>query len=112
MPVMIQYNYATEICMTRSQEGFVHGWQLKKGSSGQVVLDTLFVKLKNPPTHIELPGLPENIVPMYSTTTNINAMLPNDEKFHISRTQVEVLVNFAMTDFTSQGKKDLGTYLI
>ena len=31
-------------------------------------------------------------------------MLPNDEKFHIARTQVEVLINFAMTDFASQGK--------
>jgi len=101
---MIRYNYATEICMTHSQEGFVHGWQLKKGPSGQMVLDTLFVKLKNPPTHIEVPGLPEDIVPVYSTTTNINAMLPNDEKFHISHTQVEVLVNFAMADFASQGK--------
>jgi hypothetical protein len=25
MPVMIRYNYATEICMTRGQEGFVYG---------------------------------------------------------------------------------------
>ena len=30
--------------------------------------------------------------------------LPNDERYYISRTQVEVLVNFAMTDFSSQGK--------
>lgn len=35
---------------------------------------------------------------------DINATLPNDERFHIVRTQVEVLVNFAMTDFASQGK--------
>jgi PIF1-like helicase len=33
LPVMIRYNYATEICMTRGQEGFVHGWQSKQGSS-------------------------------------------------------------------------------
>ena len=104
MPVMIRYNYATEICMTRGQEGFVHGWQSKKGSSGQLVLDTLFVKLKDPPSCVEVPGLPENVVPVYPTTTNIDAMLPNDEKFHIARTQVEVLINFAMTDFASQGK--------
>ena len=104
MPVMIRYNYATEICMTRGQEGFVHGWQSKKGSNGQLVLDTLFVKLKDPPTCVKVPGLPENIVPVYPTTTNIDAMLPNDEKFHIARTQVEVLINFAMTDFASQGK--------
>jgi len=101
---MIRYNYATEICMTRGQEGFVMDWQSKRGSSGQVVLDTLFVKLKDPPTPVEVPGLPENVVPVYPTTTNIIAMLPTDEKFHISRTSSEVLVNFAMTDFASQGK--------
>ena len=104
LPVMIRYNYATEICMTRGQEGFVHGWQSKQGSSGQMVLDTLFVKLKDPPTCVKVPGLPENVVPVYPTTTNISAMLPNDEKFYIAHTQVEVLVNFAMTDFGSQGK--------
>ena len=104
MPVMIQYNYTTEICMIHGQEGFVCGWQSKKGMSGQLVLDTLFVKLKEPPTHIEVPGLPENVVPVYSTTMNINAMLPNDKKLLISRTQVEVLINFTMTDFASQGK--------
>ena len=104
LPVMIRYNYATEICMTRGQEGFVHGWQSKQGSNGQMVLDTLFVKLKEPPTCVEVPGLPQNVVPVYPTTTNISAMLPNDEKFYIARTQVEVLVNFAMTDFGSQGK--------
>ena len=103
LPVMIRYNYATEICMTRSQEGFIHGWQSKQGSKGQMVLDTLFVKLKDPPTCVKIPGLPENTVPVYPTT-NISAMLPNDEKFYIARTQVEVLVNFAMTDFGSQGK--------
>jgi hypothetical protein len=101
---MIRYNFATEICMTRGQEGFVHGWQSKRGSSGQQVLDTLFVKLKDPPTDVKVPGLPENIVPVYPTTTNIVAMLPSDEKLHVARTQVEVLINFAMTDFASQGK--------
>ena len=46
MPVMIRYNYATELCMTRGQEGYVVSWQAKKGSRNQVVLDTLFVELK------------------------------------------------------------------
>ena len=104
LPVMIRYNYATEICMTRGQEGFVYGWQSKKGSNGQVMLDTLFVELKEPPTPVDVPGLPKNVVPVYPTTTNIVAMLPTDDKVHVSRTQVEVLINFAMTDFASQGK--------
>ena len=90
--------------MTRGQEGFVHGWQSKKGTSGQLALDTLFVKLKDPPSCVQVPGLPENVVPVYPTTTNIDALLPNDEKIHIARTQVEVLINFAMTDFAAQGK--------
>ena len=105
LPVMIRYNYATEICMTRGQEGFVYGWQSKQGSNGRTpMLDTLFVELKEPPTPIDVPGLPKNVVPVYPTTTNIIAALPTDDKVHISRTQVEVLVNFAMTDFGSQGK--------
>jgi hypothetical protein len=104
LPVMIRYNYATELCMTRGQEGFVHGWQSKKGSRGQLVLDTLFVKLKDPPANIQLDGLPENVVPVYPTTTNLQVNLPNDERYYITRSQVEVLVNFAITDFASQGK--------
>ena len=90
--------------MTRGQEGFVHGWQSKQGSNRQVVLDTLFIKLKDPPTCVQVPGLPKNVVSIYPTTTNINATLPNDERFHIAWTQVEVLVNFAMTNLASQGK--------
>jgi hypothetical protein len=101
---MIRTNYATELCMTRGQEGYVHGWQTMAGSQGQRMLDTLFVKLKNPPTTIQIDGLPENVVPVCPTTNNIRATLPNDESYYISRKQVEVLVNFAMTDFASQGK--------
>ena len=104
LPVMIRYNYATELCMTQGQEGFVYGWQSKRGSRDQLVLDTLFVKLKDPPTTIQLNGLPENVVPVYQTTTNVQINLPNDERYYITRSQVEVLVNFAMTDFASQGK--------
>ena len=44
---------------------------------------------------------------MYATTNNVLVTLPNDERYYISRTQVEVLVNFAMTDFASQGKTRL-----
>jgi hypothetical protein len=107
LPVMIRRNYATEICMTRGQEGYVVGWQSKTGSKGQRMLDTLFIELKNPPAEVHIDGLPKNVVPLYPTTNSIQAYLPNDERFHISRTQVEVLVNFAMTDFGSQGKTRL-----
>ena len=107
LPVMIRHNYATEICMTRGQEGYVAGWQSKTGSKGQRTLDTLFIELKNPPAEVHIDGLPKNTVPLYPTTNSIQAYLPNDERFHILRTQVEVLVNFAMTDFGSQGKTRL-----
>ena len=71
LPVMIQTNYATELCMTRGQEGYIHGWQTITGSQGQQMLDTLFVKLKTPPTTIRIDGLPEDIVPVCPTTNSI-----------------------------------------
>ena len=74
------------------------------GEKNQLVLDTLFIKLKNPPSEVQFEGLPLNVVPIYPTTNNIHASLPNDDRIHIAHTQVEVLVNFAMTDFGSQGK--------
>ncbi|KAF8802162.1 hypothetical protein BYT27DRAFT_7113019 [Phlegmacium glaucopus] len=104
LPIMIRNNFATELCMTRGQEGSVFGWQSKLGTQGQVVLDTLFVKLNKPPSTVNFDGLPENVVPIYPTTNNIISQLPDDRKVPISRTQLEVLVNFAMTDFASQGK--------
>ena len=90
--------------MTRGQEGYVYGWQSKTGCRGQHVLDTLFVELKSPPTSVQVDGLPKNVVPVYAMTNNLCVTLPSDERYYISRMQVEVLVNFAMTDFASQGK--------
>ena len=90
--------------MTRGQEGYIHGWQSRTGKKNQLVLDTLFIKFKNPPSEVQFEGLPLNVVPIYPTTNNIYASLPNDDKIFITRTQVEILVNFAMTDFGSQGK--------
>ena len=96
-----QEYHATELCMTRGQEGFVLGWQSKVGRQGQVILDTLFIKLKNPLSIVRIDGLPENVVPIYPTTNSIICQLPDDKKVLISCTQIEVLVNFAMTDFAS-----------
>ena len=104
LPVMIQANFATELCITKGQEGHVYGWQSAKGTKGQRVLDTLFVKLANPPSDVQFEGLPENVVPLTRSSTTIKASLPNDNIIFISRSQVEVLVNFSMTDFASQGK--------
>ena len=64
----------------------------------------IFVELIKPPTEVQFDGLPKNVVPLYPTTNTIQASLPNDNKVLISRTQIEVLINFAMTDFGAQGK--------
>ena len=64
MPVIIRNNDATELCITKGQEGFVAGWQSAKGPSEQNVIDTLFVRLDKPAKTIKLDGLPENVVPL------------------------------------------------
>lgn len=104
MPVMIRNNFATELCITRGQEGFVCGWQSALGSKEQQVLDTLFIKLKDPPKDVKFDDLPMNVVPIPKTSTSIEVSLPNDTKIRIVRSQVEVSLNFSMTDYASQGK--------
>ena len=104
LPVIIRLNSATELCMTKGQDAVVYDWQATVGSRGQCMLDTLFVKLINPPQTVQLDGLPENVVPLTRTITSTQCLLPNDATVNISRSQVEVLPNFAITDYTSQGK--------
>jgi hypothetical protein len=104
MPVMIRNNFATELCITRGQEGYICGWQSTYGTKNQQVLDTLFVKLKDPPKVIKFDDLPENVVLIPKTSTSIEVSLPNDTKIRIVRSQVEVALNFSMTDYASQGK--------
>jgi hypothetical protein len=104
MPVMIRNNDATELCITKGQEGFVVGWQAEKGPHGKRILDTLFVKLHKPAKVIQIPGLPENVVPLVKGTKTITCVFPSDLKESIERQQVNVLPNFAMTDYASQGK--------
>ncbi|TFK58812.1 hypothetical protein BDN72DRAFT_737311, partial [Pluteus cervinus] len=104
LPVMIRTNIATELCMTKGQEGSVYGWTASTGRKGQPILNTLFIKLDNPPQKIKFDGLPENVVPIHRTTTATRCLLPDDTKISISRSQVEVLPNFSMTDYASQGK--------
>jgi len=44
MPVIIRNNDATELCITKGQEGHILGWQAGRGIRGQLVLNTLFIK--------------------------------------------------------------------
>ena len=60
LPVMIRNNDATELCITKGQEGHVVGWKSGVGSRGQLVLETLYVKLDRPAKDISIEGLPEN----------------------------------------------------
>ncbi|TFK65382.1 hypothetical protein BDN72DRAFT_735896, partial [Pluteus cervinus] len=104
MPVIIRTNLATELCITKGQEGFVYNWIEGTGSKGQRILQVLFVKLANPPQTVQFDGLPVNVVPVYKTTERCMVNLPKGSDVSISRTQVQVLVGFSMTDYASQGK--------
>jgi hypothetical protein len=96
MPVMIRNNDATELCITKGQEGFVVGWQSTKGSHSKRVLDTLFIELDNPPQPVQIPGLPSNIVPIIKSKKTVTCVFPSDLKETIEREQVWVVPNFAM----------------
>ena len=104
LPVMIRLNTAVELYMTKGQEAVVHSWQEAVGNQGQRVLDTLFVKLVNPPQNVQLAGLPLNVVPLTRSTTPIQCFLPDGTVMSVSRTQIDILPNYAMSDYTSQGK--------
>src|ERR1700692_3500762 len=104
MPVIIRNNDATELCITKGQEGHVVGWQAGRGIHGQLVLDTLFIKLDKPAKIVKIDGLPENVVPITRGSKNIECTFSSDLKEYIHRSQVWVLLNFSMTDYTSQGK--------
>jgi hypothetical protein len=104
MPVMIRNNDATELCITKGQEAFVVGWESFTGPNGKQVLETLFLKLINPPKEVQIPGLPVNVIPMAKTSKSIKCDLPDDSEINITRQQIQILPNFAMTDYASQGK--------
>lgn len=106
LPVMIRYNEATDLCMTHGQEARVVGWTALKLPKWQArrVLDTFYVELQNPPRGVKLPHLPKNVVPITPNVDTIEAQLPNDEYVTVARKQVPILPNFAMTDYSAQGK--------
>ncbi len=104
MPILLKYNEATELCATNGAEAIVHDW-ISHLNGGHHILDTLFVELVNPPRSVQLAGLPENVIPLTRTRRSIRCTLPVDDlQVSVSREQVMVLPNFAMTDFASQGR--------
>ncbi|KAJ6467367.1 hypothetical protein C8R45DRAFT_838606 [Mycena sanguinolenta] len=104
LPVMIRYNEATELCITKGQEARVVRWHSSIGSRKQKILDSLFVELVDPPKQIRVPGLPANVVVLTANKQKTWCNLPDDSTVQITRSQVPVLPNFAMTDYSSQGK--------
>jgi hypothetical protein len=104
MPVMIRNNDATELCITKGQEGFVAGWTSHKGVHGKEVLDTLFVKLDKPAKSVKINGLHENVVLIVKSVKCVKCVFPSDLAEYVERNQVWVLPNFSMTDYASQGK--------
>lgn len=101
MPVLLRHNEATECCMTKGAEATVVSWQSSAGPEGQNILDTLFVRLENPPREVNIEALPKNVVLITRQTTATVCSLPNDD---LSCEQVLVLPNFGMTDYSSQGR--------
>ncbi|KAJ3475999.1 hypothetical protein NLI96_g11457 [Meripilus lineatus] len=103
LPVMLKFNEATELCATNGAEANVVSWESAPSIHGTQCLKTLFVKLKDPPKNMKLPTLPENVVPLTSTPHDIECSLAT-KVVSVSRTQVSVLPNFAMTDYGAQGR--------
>ncbi|KAJ3486464.1 hypothetical protein NLI96_g4222 [Meripilus lineatus] len=103
MPVMLKTNEATELCATNGAEANVVGWSSEPNPHGVESLKTLYVKLKNPPSDMKLTSLPTNVVPLTPTSQTVTCSLPT-RTASVTRTQVNVLPNFAMTDFGAQGR--------
>jgi hypothetical protein len=83
-------------------EATVVGWKSIQLKNEYDVLQTVFVRLSDPPVQIRLEGLPPNVVPVSKQTIDIRCELPNGSHLSISREQVPIIGNFAMTDFGSQ----------
>ncbi|KAF7971978.1 hypothetical protein HWV62_19317 [Athelia sp. TMB] len=90
MPVMVRHKDATECCITKGAEANVAYWESSLGPHGRPVLDTLFVKLKNPATDVQIEGLPVNIVPLTQRVDKVLAKLKTGNTISISRHQVPV----------------------
>jgi hypothetical protein len=104
MPVMIKRNQATECRITNGAEGVIAGWEQGAGAFGQPKLNALFVRLAQPSSETSFEGLPPDVVPVAPQELKISCKLPDDREYDILRTQIPVVLNFAMTDFAAQGR--------
>lgn len=105
LPILIKHNEATECCVTNGAEAKVVDWiYYTDPDTSKSTLQTLFVELQNPPMPVQIDGLPQNVVPISPETKTIKCEMPDGSVISISRTQVPVIPNFAMTDYCSQGR--------
>ncbi|KAJ6544559.1 hypothetical protein DFH09DRAFT_1249304 [Mycena vulgaris] len=79
IPVMLHSKNVMEMCITTGQ-GAVVGWD-----------ESIVI------------GLPINILPLVRTVSHITVLL-NNILLSVLREQIMALINFGMTDYTSQGK--------
>ncbi|KAJ7633728.1 hypothetical protein B0H17DRAFT_961652, partial [Mycena rosella] len=54
--------------------------------------------------NIQIEGLEENVVPLVRTVSHVTILLEDDTLLSVLREQIVALINFGMTDYTSQGK--------
>ncbi|KAK0216366.1 hypothetical protein IW262DRAFT_1449774 [Armillaria fumosa] len=80
-------------------KGTVYAWSVSIGLHGKPTLDVVFIRLINPPSSVQLDGLPCNVIPVVCTSKTIVCTLPDDSTVKVSCMQVEITTNFAMTDF-------------
>jgi hypothetical protein len=104
LPVLIQYNIATNLCITCGQEARVVGWTLRRMQSGKLCLEVVYLELISPPRKVNIPNLPTNVVPVTRMEETVHARLSSDEYVFIARSQIPILPNFSMTDYSAQGK--------
>lgn len=105
MPVMLKHNKATEMCATNGAEGIIVGYHTRVGLHGRKAIDTIFVQLVNPPKTIQIGTLPSNVVPVNPFTKSLSCPLGPAKSFlSVRREQVEILPNFSMSDYCSQGR--------
>lgn len=60
--------------------------------------------ITQPPSCVNIPGLPLNVVPLTRCKKSAHIQLPDDSLIWITRNQVNILPGFSMTAHASQGQ--------
>ena len=89
--------------LLEDEKGTVAGWKFYIRPHGKLILDTLFVHLKNPPHTVKFDGLSENVVSIAKMSQTIECIIKSSQIRMTEHEQCCVLPNFSMTDYASQG---------